>query len=91
MTWKGRKNNKVQCDRTGAIVHASDCRMTWDGLFVLKSAYYPRNPQDTNYPIKEGTAPAISRPIGEPEFIGPGKQWDDGRSWDEDPNEVWDQ
>lgn len=69
MTWKGRGNNKVQCDRTGAIVHASDCRMTWDGLFVQKSAWYPRNPQDTLYPVKDGTPPAISRPIGEPEFI----------------------
>lgn len=69
MTWKGPNNNKVQCDRTGAIVHASDCRMTWDGLFVKKSAWYPRNPQDVIFPIKEGTPPAISRPVGEPEFI----------------------
>ena len=69
MTWKGRANNKVQCDRTGAIVHASDCRMTWDGLFVWKPFWYPRNPQDTIKPVRDGVPPAISRPVGEPEFV----------------------
>jgi hypothetical protein len=97
MAWKGRGNNKVQCDRTGAIVHASDCRLTWDGLFVLKSAWYPRQPQDTNSPIREGTPPAISRPVGEPEFIDPvtlkaeststPSTWDAG-TWD-DPDREW--
>lgn len=100
MTWKKRGDNKVQCDRTGAIVHASDCRMTWDGLFVQKRFWYPRNPQDTIAPIKEGAVPAISRPVGEPEFIkspqnvlasfsdGTGITWGDGTDVEWSENEV---
>lgn len=98
MTWKGRGNNKVQDDRTGAIVHASDCRMTWNGLFTAH--WFPRNPQDTNFPIKEGMPPAISRPIGEPTFIatpqnqpaswgdGTGITWGDGTGVEWSENEV---
>lgn len=63
MTWKGRGNPKVRCDRTGAIVHASDCRMTWDGLFVQKSAWYPRQPQDIAPPPILPALPAVSRPV----------------------------
>lgn len=69
MTWKGRGNNKVQCDRTGAIVHASDCRMTWDGLFVQKRFWYARQPQDIPPPPIPTALPAISRPVGQPEFL----------------------
>ena len=89
MTWKGRGNNKVQCDRTGAIVHASDCKMTWDGLFVLKSAWYARQPQDTIRPIKEQMVPAVTRPIGDPAFILTPQLEPQQISWADGTNITW--
>ncbi len=95
MTFKKRGDNKVQCDRTGAIVHASDCRLTWDRLFVLKQFWYPRQPQDTNFPIKEGMPPAIVRPVGDPVFIGDRQDvqstWSDrsGIEWSDGTNVEW--
>lgn len=100
MTWKQRGDNKVQCDRTGAIVHASDCRMTWNGFFVQKRFWYPRSPQETLMPVREDILPAISRPVGEPVFIaspsdvlttwgdGSGITWSDGTQVEWSENEV---
>lgn len=94
MTWKGRGNNKVQCDRTGAIVHASDCRMTWDGLFVQKRHWYPRQPQDIAPPPIQPAIPAVSRPVGEPSFIGgspASTSWSDGTdiTWSDGTQVEW--
>lgn len=81
---------KVQDDITGAIVNASECRMMWNGLFVHRDNWFPRQPQDTLRPIKDRQAPPIPRPFGQPEFLpvsnpegatfsdGTGITWSDG-------------
>lgn len=60
---------KVQCDVSGFLVNASDCRKQWDGLFVYKDFWSTRQPQDllTTYP--ERLAPPNPRPPGTDEFI----------------------
>ena len=60
---------KVQCDITGAIVNSSDCRMQWNGLFVLKNQWSPRHPQDTAGISRDRQAPPIPRPEAELTFI----------------------
>ena len=60
---------KVRCDITGAIVNATRCRKTWDGLFVIKEAWSPRQPQDILAITEETRTPANPRPGGADTFI----------------------
>lgn len=60
---------KVRCDRTGMVVNASDCRMEWNGLFVLESVWEARHPQDTVAASHDRQAVPNPRPEGEPTFI----------------------
>ena len=60
---------KVKCDLSGAIVNASDCKMMWNGLFVLKKFWRPRHPQETPSHIKDTARPPIARPEPEMTFI----------------------
>ena len=39
-------DHNVICDYSGFKVRASQCRMTWDGYFVHKKYWEPRNQQD---------------------------------------------
>lgn len=69
MARRGTRDYKVVCDRTGGIFPASECKMEWSGLFVHKSVWDPRQPQDTLRASKDSSAPPIARPVGEPTFI----------------------
>lgn len=60
---------KVVCDLSGAVVNASECRMTWDGLLVKKSLWSPRHPQDILPSTEETRTPAHPRPEGAAVFI----------------------
>lgn len=60
---------KVVCDLTGAVVNASDCRLMWNGLFVLKSLWMPRHPQDHIAPPSKEIVPLHPRPEGTAQFI----------------------
>jgi hypothetical protein len=60
---------KVVCDRSGAVVNASDCRMQWNGLYVLKELWEQRHPLDTPPNARPERPPPISRPEGEIQFI----------------------
>jgi hypothetical protein len=68
---KEKRDYKVKCDLSGAIYFASECRLRWDGLFVHKSLWSPRNPQDKIKIHTEENRPPIVRPEAEPTFIGP--------------------
>lgn len=59
----------VICDRSGFKVRASECRKTWDGLFVHKSHFEPRHPQDFVRGIRDSQRVPISRPRGEDRFL----------------------
>jgi hypothetical protein len=62
-------DHKAVCDLSGAVVNASDCRMMWNGLFVHKSMWEPRHPQDRPGNPRASKPPAIARPEGEMQFI----------------------
>lgn len=64
-----RGSYKAKCDLTGAIFNACDMRMTWDGLFVHKSVWYRRHPQDHVSTVKENRVPHTPRPEGTEQFI----------------------
>ena len=53
----------------GMIVSASECRKEWNGLFVHKSVWSPRHPQDLVTVVPERARPANPRPEGEPQFL----------------------
>jgi len=60
---------KVYCDRTGFRVYASECKMQWDGLFVRKESWEPRQPQDFVKAKQDKQSVPIARPGSDPEFI----------------------
>ncbi len=64
-----RGDYKVSCDLSGAIVNASDCKLMWNGLFVLKSLWTPRHPLDTPAISSDTRRPTNPRPEGEMQFI----------------------
>jgi len=45
-TYYKKGDYNVICDRSGYKVKATECRRTWDGLFVRKIDWEPRHPQD---------------------------------------------
>jgi len=52
----------VECDRCGYNFKASQCRKTWDNLFVCKSCWEPRHPQDFVKSKKDKQRVAVPRP-----------------------------
>jgi len=52
----------VICDRCGMKRKASDCRITWDNLFVCQGCWTPRHPQDFVKGIPDNQTVPISRP-----------------------------
>ncbi len=53
----------VQCDRTGGTFYASECVQEWDGKFVARKYYRPRQPQDLLTGVPEAAVPRILRPL----------------------------
>lgn len=51
------------CDITGFKVKRSECKVTWDGLVVVPSVYYTRQPQDFPPEIMPQTIVPDARPM----------------------------
>lgn len=64
-----RGSYKARCDISGVIAEASRMRLTWDGLFVLKPLWSPRQPQDILNATEDTKTPANPRPGGADRFI----------------------
>ena len=60
---------KVSCDLSGGIVNAYDCKMMWNGLFVLKNLWSKRQPQDILVSTETTRIPQNPRPGGVDVFI----------------------
>ena len=62
---------KVICDRCGFERLASDCKMTWDNLFVCTdTCWEPKHPQYTDpKPKGEKQKVPVHRPEPEEDFI----------------------
>lgn len=54
------------CDLTGFKHPKSEMRMMWNGLFVHKSEWEPRQPQDFVKPIRPEQAVENARPDSQP-------------------------
>jgi hypothetical protein len=50
------------CDLSGRTCYSEDMRQMWNGLWVHKDYWEPRNPQDFVYAIRDQMAPAVVRP-----------------------------
>lgn len=57
------------CDYSGFKVLARDCRLTWDGYFVHKRYWEPRQPQDFVRGVKDNQTVPIARPESEDTFL----------------------
>jgi len=57
------------CDLSGFKYPRSQMRMMWNGLYVHKSQWEPRQPQDFVKPIRPPKAVENSRPHVEPTFV----------------------
>lgn len=64
----------VICDQCGIQKYASECRMTWDNLFVCAdTCYEEKHPQyKTPTGLHEKQKVNIRRPEPEPNFLEPG-------------------
>lgn len=51
----------VICDRSGMLVHASECGLEYTGLFVQKSLMYARDPKLDGIRAIQQTFPKIQR------------------------------
>ena len=60
---------KAVCDRTGFRVYASEMRMQWDGVFVRKKSWEPRQGQDIIKSKRDIQTVPIPRPRSDPVFI----------------------
>lgn len=60
---------KAYCDRTGFREYASDMRMQWNGLWVRKESWEPRQPQDYVKSKRDNQSVPIARPGTEIKFI----------------------
>jgi hypothetical protein len=65
--YKPGDNNAI-CDRCGRPFKASQLHKTWDGLWVCRSDWEPRHPQDFVRGVKDDQSVRISRPWGEDIF-----------------------
>lgn len=63
-------DNNVECDRSGFKAKASDCRMEWNGLFILKTFWERRHPQDLLRGFPDRQQPDVSRPGTGDVFLG---------------------
>jgi len=61
----------VICDQCGFKRYASDCKMTWNHLFVCKdTCWEPKHPHlKPPKPLGESQSVAVNRPEKEDEFI----------------------
>ena len=53
------------CDICGGKFKASSMLKTWDGLYVCRQDWYPRQPLDFPVKLKEDPTPEWTRPYGE--------------------------
>lgn len=68
---------RVICDRSGFKFWASECRMTWDGLFVHKKYWEPRHPQDFVRGTRDEQKVPIARPEQTDVFLSAGEVTED--------------
>lgn len=66
-----RGDYKVRCDRTGATFNASDMAQEWDGTFVYKKTFRPRQPQELPVVFTDYMKPPIPRPDTGGNFVLP--------------------
>jgi hypothetical protein len=62
-------DNVFVCDRSGQEHYASEGEMEWNGLFVHRSHYEPRQPQDFVKGLLDRQVVSITRPVQDPDFI----------------------
>lgn len=58
------------CDRCGFKYKASELRKTWDGLYVCKKDWEPRNQQDFVRAIEDNSRPSFVRSESTDVFLG---------------------
>jgi len=59
-----KKDYRVICDRSGFKAWASECKMSWNGLYVLKK-FWDRSPEYLQTPnVQENLNVPIARPEG---------------------------
>ena len=68
MTWKHPEVNFI-CDLSGKKYPQSQMRMMWNNLYVHKSEWEPRQPQDFVKPIRPPKAVKHARPDSDPTFV----------------------
>ncbi len=64
------------CDRCGFKFKASQMLKTWDGLFVDRTCWEPRQPQDFLRVYPEHLSVPIARPEPDDEFVTVCYLWD---------------
>lgn len=67
MPWKHPEVN-YECDLSGKKYPKSQMRMMWNGLYVHKSQWEPRQPQDHVKPIRPPKPVKNARPYTDPVF-----------------------
>jgi hypothetical protein len=66
--WVPGQNNVI-CDRCGMKFKSGDLLKTWDGLWVCRSDWEPRHPQDFVKGVKDLQKPSLSRPEAPDVFV----------------------
>ena len=67
--YKAGDHNAI-CDACGFKFKASQLRKRWDGFMVCRKDWHPRHPQDFVRGVKDPQAPAWTRPVPAPIFVG---------------------
>ena len=62
-------SNNCICDRSGIKMKSSEGRFEWNGLFVHKDYWEPRQPLDFLKGIPDDQTPDVSRPGGPDVFL----------------------
>lgn len=68
MSWKHPEPNFI-CDLSGKKYPKSQMRMMWNGLYVHKSEWEPRHPQDFTKPVRPSKGLKNARPDSDPTFV----------------------
>lgn len=68
-TFYRKGTNNVESDRSGFKYKANECRFEWNGLFVHKSEWEPRQPQDLLRGFPDRQQPEVSRPGTTDKFL----------------------
>lgn len=63
----------VVCDRCGFKFKASELKLTWDGLFVCRKDWEPRQPQDFVRGRVDDQSVPIARPEQPDRFLAAGQ------------------